>query len=119
MDLEAVRARREAAHRCIVDLCSDPSAKWRMSIPAQPDRDPDLVITASLTDVDDLLSEVDRLRAALAEVLAEFTMAGLVDDVEALRTPMLPASRVDGWHRALEAQPETQRPQATGEETTT
>lgn len=57
--------RYEAAMQMISDLCNG-RRKWLMSIPAQPNSDPDLVIAASLADVPKLVAEIERLRAKLA-----------------------------------------------------
>lgn len=53
-DLEAIAARRLAAHQMVNDLCRG-RREWIMSIPAQPDYDPDLVIDNSLRDIPPLL----------------------------------------------------------------
>lgn len=48
-EIAAAEARAEAAHNLVVALCNG-DIRWRMSIPAQPNSDPDLVIGASLRD---------------------------------------------------------------------
>lgn len=60
LDLDAIEARREAAHEMINDLCQR-RRDWVMSIPARPNHDPDLVIGASLRDGIRLVAEVRRL----------------------------------------------------------
>ncbi len=59
--LQEIKAREEKAHQVISDLCNG-RRRWIMSIPAQEDYDPDLVIGASLRDIPTLLSEIDRLQ---------------------------------------------------------
>ena len=54
IDAVAVRGRCEAAMQMISDLC-DGKRNWMMSIPARPDYDPDLVISAALADIPKLL----------------------------------------------------------------
>lgn len=64
LDLYAIRARAEAARNEIDRMTSavgGPGASWRWSIPANPERDSDLILAASLTDVPALLAEVERL----------------------------------------------------------
>ena len=55
MSIESIKARAEAAHRTVSDLCARRTT-WVMHVPAEPDRDPDLVISAALRDVDRLLA---------------------------------------------------------------
>ncbi|TDD31672.1 hypothetical protein E1287_25770 [Actinomadura sp. KC06] len=55
----------ERAHEEIAAICKDGPSRWRMSIPAQPDRDSDLILSAGLKAGGDLLAEVERLRAEL------------------------------------------------------
>lgn len=54
-ELEEISKRLLAANEMVRRLClrrDDPeSREWIMSIPAQPDRDPDLVISAALADI--------------------------------------------------------------------
>jgi len=52
------------------DVRGGPPNRPRASIPADPKRDTDLVIGASLDDVPALLSEVTRLRGIVAELAA-------------------------------------------------
>ena len=65
IDKDAIKQRNEAAHAMVHALCrpkgSQGSREWVMSIPAQPEYDPDLVIAASLRDVGELLLHVERL----------------------------------------------------------
>lgn len=64
------RGRYDAARKMVSALCqprgSAEARSWIMSIPARPDQDPDLVISASLADVPKLLEEIDWLLFALA-----------------------------------------------------
>lgn len=60
--IEAIRSRLKAAHTMVSDLCHG-RRDWIMSIPAQKDYDPDLVIGASLSDGDKLMAIAE---AALA-----------------------------------------------------
>lgn len=57
----------DAAHKMVHALCrprgSPGSREWIMSIPAEPDRDPDLVIAAGLRAAE---KEIERLQTALA-----------------------------------------------------
>lgn len=60
MNLDEIRARQEKADKTVVDLCQG-EIKWRMSIPARPDSDPDIVIMDSLCDIPKLIAEIERL----------------------------------------------------------
>jgi hypothetical protein len=63
--LAEIRERCEAADLMVSKLCmprgTEGSRSWVMSIPAQPNYDPDIVIADSLKDVPDLLAEVEAL----------------------------------------------------------
>lgn len=65
-----IRARLAAAEQVISDL-NHCKRQWLMSIPARPDYDPDLVITASLRDVDALLDRVASLTEQVEELKGE------------------------------------------------
>lgn len=54
IDPAAVRKRCEAAMQMVSDLCQG-RRNWTMSIPARPDYDPDLIISAALADIPKLL----------------------------------------------------------------
>lgn len=54
LDLDAIEARRAKAMQMVRDLCEG-RRDWIMRIPAEPDYDPDLVIAASLADVQTLV----------------------------------------------------------------
>jgi len=60
---------RQAAHDMICALCrprgSQGHRDWIMSIPAQPDYDPDLVIGQALRDYGELLLKWDKVQAVL------------------------------------------------------
>lgn len=64
LDLDRLRADTEVARDEVVRLCQEPYARWRMSIPANPSRDSDLIIDKVLAAVPDL---IDRLTAAEKE----------------------------------------------------
>ena len=83
IDLDAVQARNHAAHDHVAKLCRG-EEDWTMRIPAQPERDSDLVISAALADVLALVAEVRRLRGQLdpSTVLGhEGQPAGYVDAI--------------------------------------
>ncbi len=69
-DLDAIRARAKRSHAEIVGLC-DGGRRWTMRVPAQSDRDSDLVLSATVSDVEALLAEVERLRARVHEAVDE------------------------------------------------
>lgn len=64
LDLAAIREREEKAGRMIGELCAG-RRRWLMSIPAQENYDPDLVIAAAMSDVLPLAAEVERLQSAI------------------------------------------------------
>jgi len=66
LDLDAIQARADAAHAEVVALCA--GKRWTMQIPARPDKDSDLVISASLADIPALHLVVQRLRAENARL---------------------------------------------------
>lgn len=71
LDLDAIKASVDKAHQEIGEIAEQGvTRRWRMHIPAQPDRDSDLIISRALTGVDALLAEVKRLRALEQQVLA-------------------------------------------------
>ncbi|WP_347601367.1 hypothetical protein [Acrocarpospora sp. B8E8] len=74
--LAELRERIQRAHTELGDVCAEgPSRRFRMTVPADPGRDSDLIITAGLEAGDALLAEVERLRArALADDLAYKSM---------------------------------------------
>ena len=70
IDLDAAEARNNAAHDHVAKLCRG-EEDWTMRIPAQPERDSDLVISAALADVPGLVAEVRRLRGDLVVLGAD------------------------------------------------
>jgi len=72
--LETVMQRYEKALDVVVALClpkgTPGSRQWLMSIPARPDYDPDLVISASLKDIPVLYLAVKELIGALDSALS-------------------------------------------------
>lgn len=68
--LAEIRERKENALDIVYRLSkargSAGSIEWVMSIPAQPDRDPDIVIARSLRDIDDMSDTIDALTSTLA-----------------------------------------------------
>lgn len=69
MSIEDIRAREQKASDEIARLTTNiPGTNWRWSIPANPERDSDLILAASIADVPWLLDENAKLRAALDAV---------------------------------------------------
>ncbi|MGH3376006.1 MAG: hypothetical protein ACRDP6_14805 [Actinoallomurus sp.] len=67
IDLEAFRADIDRAHTEVGEICRRTGpGRWRMSIPARPDRDSDLLISTALARGERLADEVERLRAQQA-----------------------------------------------------
>lgn len=58
-----IKRRNDRACAEIADIAREGRTRWRMSIPARPDRDSDLIISAALKDTLTLGAEVDRLQA--------------------------------------------------------
>jgi hypothetical protein len=69
-EADKIRGRYEDATAMVSDLCHR-RRTWTLSVPADEQRDPDLVISNSLNDIPDLLSRIDRLEAMLAGVGTE------------------------------------------------
>lgn len=61
-----IRARAEAAHAEVHRLCE--GARWTMQVPARPERDSDLVISAALGDIPYLLDQLAEAERNLASV---------------------------------------------------
>lgn len=61
VDTAAIRARHERAVQHVLDLNDPkkPSVRWTMRVPAEPDRDSDLVLLAALDDIPRLLDALD------------------------------------------------------------
>jgi hypothetical protein len=72
--IDRIRERNARAQQHVIDLCdpAKPSVRWTMRIPAEPDRDSDLVIMAALKDVEDLAA----VGEAAQEALRRFHAAG-------------------------------------------
>lgn len=67
--LTEIRAHITRAHTEVGEVCRRTGAsRWRMSIPANPARDSDPIISGALNYADVLLAEAQRLREELAEV---------------------------------------------------
>jgi hypothetical protein len=61
LDLTAIRDRIKRAYTEVGEVASQGAhRRWRMSIPAQPDRDSDLIISAALDDAEKLTAELER-----------------------------------------------------------
>lgn len=71
--LAQITARYERAHDEVIRLCEKPYENWRWSIPANPERDTDLILTASLKDIPWLLERVRELEAEKADALRRVT----------------------------------------------
>ena len=54
MTVEQLRQRVAKARQCVADLCEG-RRRWTMTVPVDLDRDPDVIITDALRDVDALL----------------------------------------------------------------
>lgn len=66
LDLDALRAAIDKAHKEIGDVCyAGSSRRIRMSVPPNPERDTDLLVSAALDGAGRALAEVERLRAQL------------------------------------------------------
>lgn len=91
IDFDAIATRLYAAHEMVRRLClrrDDPETKdWIMHIPADPKRDPDLVIAAALDDASALLAALRAHRVSTVE------RDRLVDELERVRTDHICESR--------------------------
>lgn len=59
-ELDDIRAREQAASDEIARLTTgNPGTNWRWSIPANPERDSDLILAASIADVPRILTGLD------------------------------------------------------------
>jgi hypothetical protein len=80
-DLAAIQARADAAGDEVDRLTTgNPGTNWRWSIPANPERDSDLILAASIADVPALVAELAELRAQprlTAEMAETILEAGL------------------------------------------
>ena len=67
-DRAALRARHQRATQAVDDLCQG-RLRWEMRVPAEPDHDPDLIISDSLRDIPDLLRDLDAAQAAVRDLV--------------------------------------------------
>ncbi len=68
VDLAAARARIQRAHAEIREVARNGRTRWQMSIPANPERDTDLIISVALADGERLAGEVERLTALIRDL---------------------------------------------------
>jgi hypothetical protein len=61
LDLDYARAALAKAHDLVVDLALNKS-RWRMTIPADPERDSDLILATGLDQGEKAVAEVELLR---------------------------------------------------------
>lgn len=84
--------RWERANAMVGALCQPRGTagarEWRLSIPARPEHDPDLIISSALADVPDLLAALDQAEAEIAQLLAALT---------ALRGHLTVVCNESGW----------------------
>ena len=73
--IQDAQATMDRAHRMLSALCKG-EERWHMSIPAQLDRDPDLVLGEALVTGDRAIKEVERLRGWLHVITIEAQMPG-------------------------------------------
>ena len=64
MNVEQLRQRVDKARQCVTDLCEG-KRRWTMTVPVDLDRDPDVIITDALRDVDALLDIAEELRGVV------------------------------------------------------
>ena len=67
IDLDELKGKIEAAHKMVSELCSG-KKKWIMSIPVQPDEDPDIVIGDGLRAGGLAIKTACELQARVAEL---------------------------------------------------
>lgn len=71
--LADIKAKVERAHAEIFDVAElGPVNRWRMSIPANSDRDTDLIVSDALDGTEDLLAEVGRLQQGMRDLYARW-----------------------------------------------
>ena len=66
INLDSFKARADKAHKEIGAIAAEGVQRWRMSIPAQPDRDSDLIIADVLKDVPSVAFELECARDFIA-----------------------------------------------------
>jgi hypothetical protein len=80
--MEEIIKHIKAAHEVVSDLCHN-KLQWIMHIPADPKRDPDLIIGQALRDADLLLSRIEELEEGIKnikfQILENFNSDELVD----------------------------------------
>lgn len=87
--LAEIRASVERANTEIGEVCAEgPIYRFRMSVPANPGRDTDLIISDALKGAEDLLAEVSRLNAYLNTInrLNEVADADWQSEVDRLKS---------------------------------
>lgn len=70
-ELTSIQQRATGAADEVSRMCTaegGPGASWRWSIPANPERDSDLILTASIADVPVLLAEVKHLTERITDL---------------------------------------------------
>ena len=75
--IDEIADKVQRAHEMVSKLCQG-DARWVMSIPAQPDSDPDLVISAGLRAAGDAVAELAACRETIerqAALIAYLTRA--------------------------------------------
>ncbi len=84
--LAEIRSELEVAGKELGEICQEgPSRRWRMRIPANAD-DSDLVLSAGIVAGEELLAEVERLKAARPDwadvhaLLAEHRDSAMTDN---------------------------------------
>lgn len=103
-DLAAARERITRAHTELGDVCAQgPSRRFKMHIPADPERDTDLIISAALNDADLLVGEVEQLRAAVARAREanRRLRAALIASAHLLDVPYTNAPDQTPWTRSI------------------
>ena len=84
--LAEIRASVERAHTEIGEVCAKgPRIRFRMSVPANPGRDTDLIVSDALKGAEDLLAEVDCLKqvaSTQAAMISEITSACMTAEQE-------------------------------------
>lgn len=83
--VEVKRAQVDKAHATVTDLC-ERRIGWRMSIPAQPETDPDLVIARALRVADVALSALKVLTEAHIRYFSPDAYLGGMHPKEALES---------------------------------
>lgn len=72
---EQAKQSLDVANQEIGEVAADVRTRWRMSIPANPKRDTDLIVSYACIDasdiIDDLLAEVERLTPRVIETVEE------------------------------------------------